>query len=244
MVNIAKASIEKPLYTWLVILTMLLGGVYGFFNLGRLEDPAFTIKQAVVFTQYPGASAEQVATEVSEPLESAIQKMEEVNKITSNNQPGISRIDVEIRDTYKADDLPAIWTRLRARISDAAGNLPQGVNTPMVNDSFGDVFGLYFAVTAPGFSDAELHELGTFLRREILTVDGVADVDVSGLPEEVIYVEPNMTLTFNQGIPPTQSTAPLPTQTRWRLRGLFAVTPIRCGWKLRKGQTRFRQLRN
>ncbi|UWQ04529.1 efflux RND transporter permease subunit [Aliiroseovarius crassostreae] len=202
MVNIAKASIDKPLYTWLVILTMLLGGIYGFFNLGRLEDPAFTIKQAVVFTQYPGASAEQVATEVSEPLESAIQKMEEVDKITSDNQPGISRIDVEIRDTFKADELPAIWTRLRARVGDAARGLPQGVSTPMVNDSFGDVFGLYFAVTAPGFSDAELHELGTFLRRELLTVDGVADVDVSGLPEEVIYVEPNMTLTSNQGIPP------------------------------------------
>ncbi|MDA5093125.1 efflux RND transporter permease subunit [Aliiroseovarius sp. KMU-50] len=203
MVNIAKASIEKPLYTWLVILTMLFGGTYGFFNLGRLEDPAFTIKQAVVFTQYPGATAEQVATEVSEPLESAIQKMEEVYKITSDNQPGVSRIDVEIRDTYKADELPDIWTRLRARVGDAAAELPQDVREPTVNDSFGDVFGLYFAVTAPGFTDAELHDLGTFLRRELLVVDGVADVDVSGLPEEVIYVEPDMTLTVNQGIPPT-----------------------------------------
>lgn len=203
MVNIAKASIEKPLYTWLVILTMLFGGIYGFFNLGRLEDPAFTIKQAVVFTQYPGATAEQVATEVSEPLESAIQKMEEVYKITSDNQPGVSRIDVEIRDTYKADALPDIWTRLRAKVGDAALHLPQGVATPVVNDSFGDVFGLYFAITAPGFTDAELHELGTFLRRELLVVDGVADVDISGLPEEVIYVEPDMTLTSNQGIPPT-----------------------------------------
>lgn len=114
----------------------------------------------------------------------------------------------------------------------------------MVNDSFGDVFGLYFAVTAPGFSDAELHELGTFLRREILTVDGVADVDVSGLPEEVIYVEPNMTLTFNQGIPPNAINGAIADANSVASAGLFAVTPIRCGWKLRKGQTRFRQLRN
>ncbi len=209
MVNIARASIEKPLYTWLLILTMLLGGVYGFFNLGRLEDPAFTIKQAVVFTQYPGATAEQVATEVSEPLESAIQKMEEVYKITSDNQPGVSRIDVEIKDTYGPDELPGIWTRLRAKVEDAARNLPQGVQPPQVNDGFGDVFGLYYAVTAPGFSDAELHDIGTFLRRELLVVDGVADVDVSGLPEEVIYVEPDMTLTVNQGIPPTAINAAL-----------------------------------
>ena len=149
MLNIARASIEKPLYTWLIILTMLFGGTYGFFNLGRLEDPAFTIKQAVVVTQYPGASAEQVATEVSEPLESALQKMEEVDKITSTNRPGESRIDIEIKSTYPAEALPDIWTRLRAKVRDTARNLPSGAMTPFVNDSFGDVFGLYYAVTSP-----------------------------------------------------------------------------------------------
>lgn len=202
MLNIARASIEKPLYTWLIILTMLFGGTYGFFNLGRLEDPAFTIKQAVVVTQYPGASAEQVATEVSEPLESALQKMEEVDKITSTNRPGESRIDVEIKSTYPADALPDIWTRLRARVRDTSRNLPSGSLPPFVNDSFGDVFGLYYAVTSPGFTDAERHDLATFLRRELLAVDGVADVDLAGLPSEVIYIEPNMTLAVNQGIPP------------------------------------------
>ena len=202
MLNIARASIDKPLYTWLIILTMFLGGISGFLNLGRLEDPAFTIKQAVIITQYPGATAEQVATEVSEPLESALQKMEEVNKITSTNRPGESRIDVEIKSTYPAAALPAIWTRLRARVSDAARQLPDNVQTPFVNDSFGDVFGLYYAVTAPGFTDAEKYEYGTFLRRELLAVEGVADVDLSGLPEEAIYIEPDMTLTVNLGIPP------------------------------------------
>ncbi len=202
MLNIARASIEKPLYTWLIILTMLLGGIWGFFNLGRLEDPAFTIKQAVIVTQYPGASASQVATEVSEPLESAIQKMEEVERITSTNRPGESRIDVEVKSTYPAEALPDIWTRLRARVRDTSRQLPDNAYPPFVNDSFGDVFGLYYAVTAPGFSDAEKYELGTFLRRELLAVDGVAGVDLSGVPEEAIYIEPNMTLAVNQGIPP------------------------------------------
>ncbi|MBR9843830.1 MAG: efflux RND transporter permease subunit [Rhodobacteraceae bacterium] len=200
--NIARASIEKPLYVWLIILGALLGGLWGFTSLGRLEDPAFTIKQVVIATQYPGASAEQVAVEVSEPLESAIQKMGEVDKITSINQPGQSLITVEVFSTFGGDDLPPIWTKLRNRVSDAARSLPEGVSEPYVNDSFGDVFGIYYAVTSDGYSDAEKHQLATFLRRELLVVDGVADVEVKGLPDEAIFVEPDMARAVNLGLPP------------------------------------------
>ena len=198
--SIARTSIEKPLYTWLIILIFLFGGLWGFSSLGRLEDPAFTIKEAVVITQYPGAPAEEVAQEISEPLESAIQKMAEVDTITSINRPGQSIIQVEIKSTYGGDELPGIWTKLRARVRDASRGLPEGAAPPMVNDTFGDVFGIFFAVTAPGFTDAERHELATFLRRELLTVSGVADVDVSGLPNEAIFVEPNLALSVNQNI--------------------------------------------
>ena len=198
--SIARISIEKPLYTWLIILIFLFGGLWGFSSLGRLEDPAFTIKEAVVITQYPGAPAEEVAQEISEPLESAIQKMAEVDTITSINRPGQSIIQVEIKSTYGGDELPGIWTKLRARVRDASRGLPEGAAPPMVNDTFGDVFGIFFAVTAPGFTDAERHELATFLRRELLTVSGVADVDVSGLPNEAIFVEPNLALSVNQNI--------------------------------------------
>lgn len=200
--NIARASIEKPILTWIVILGCLFGGIWGFSSLGRLEDPAFTIKAAVISTSYPGASAEQVAREVSEPLESAIQKMGEVDTITSVNQPGRSLIEVEIQSTYDGKELPEVWTKLRAKVKDAARDLPSGVNEPLVNDSFGDVFGLYYAVTAPGYSDAEIHKLATWLRRELLTVDGVADVDLAGLPEEVIFVEPDLALAVGQNVPP------------------------------------------
>jgi multidrug efflux pump subunit AcrB len=200
--NIARSSIEKPLTTWLLILTCLLGGIWSFFSLGRLEDPAFTIKTAVIVTQYPGASAEQVAREVSEPLESAIQKIAEVDGIVSINTPGQSLIEVEMKPSIKNNELPGIWTLLRARVSDATSSLPQGVLPPYVNDSFGDVFGLYFAVMAEGFDDSEVHELATYLRRELLSVPGVADVDLSGLPEEAIYVEPDLALLYNQNIPP------------------------------------------
>jgi multidrug efflux pump subunit AcrB len=198
--NFARNAIERPLYTWLIMLTCLLGGIWGFLSLGRLEDPAFTIKQAVIATQYPGATAEQVALEVSEPLESAIQKMGEVDTITSVNQPGQSLIEVEIKSTYDGEELPEIWTKLRARIQDAARGLPEGVSQPYVNDTFGDVYGLFYAVTAEGFTDAERHELATFLRRELLAVEGVADVEVSGLPNEAIFVEPDLAISTNLNV--------------------------------------------
>lgn len=198
--NVASASISRPVQTWIIMLVCLLGGIWGFFSLGRLEDPAFTIKTAVVVTQYPGADAAQVAREVSEPLESAIQKMAEVKEIRSMNQPGLSWITVDMQDQYDGTELPQIWTKLRNRVNTA--QLPPGAERPFVNDSFGDVFGIYYAVTAPGYSDAEIHDLATFLRREILTVQGVADVDVSGLPDEVIYVEPQLEITTNLNITP------------------------------------------
>jgi len=200
--NIARAAIDKALLTWILVIGCLLGGLWGFNSLGRLEDPAFTIKTAVIVTHYPGASAEQVAVEVSEPLETAIQRMAEVARISSVNQPGRSLIEVEIHATYDGDALPAIWVKLRNRISDAARGLPQGVSAPVVNDSFGDVFGLYYAVVAEGLSNAEKHQLASFVRRELLVVDGVADVEVRGLPPEVIYVEPDLVRTVNMGVAP------------------------------------------
>ena len=200
--NIARASIERPLLTWLIILGCLFGGLWGFNALARLEDPAFTIKTVSIATSYPGASAVQVAKEVSEPLESAIQKMAEVDRITSANQPGLSIIEVEVRATIGGDELPDVWSKLRARVRDAARKLPEGVGQPLVNDSFGDVFGIFYAVTAEGFSDAEKHGLATYLRRELLAVKGVADVEVAGLPEEAIFVEPDLAVLSNLGVPP------------------------------------------
>ncbi|GAA5079698.1 efflux RND transporter permease subunit [Roseibacterium beibuensis] len=200
--TIARASIDKPIITWIIILVCLFGGIWGFLTLGRLEDPAFTIKQAVVITQYPGASAEQVAEEVSEPLEAAIQRMGEVSEITSVNRPGVSRIDVEVEDTIRGDDLPQVWTELRQQIDGVVGSLPDGAGAPFVDDGFGDVYGIFFAVTAEGFTDAERHQLATFLRRELLAVDGVADVEVAGLPEEAIFVEPDLAITAHLGVDP------------------------------------------
>lgn len=202
MPSIARGSIENPVPTWLVILICLFGGIWGFLSLGRLEDPAFTIKQAVVITQYPGASAEQVAIEVSEPLEAAIQRMAEVSRVSSTNRPGVSRLDVHVADTIGGDELSQIWTELRERINNVRGDLPDGASAPFVDDGFGDVYGIFFAITSPGLTDAEKHQLATFLRRELLAVDGVADVEVAGLPDEAIFVAPNQAVAANLGVNP------------------------------------------
>jgi len=202
MGRIASVAIAKPIYTWLLILFCILGGLWGFSSVGRLEDPAFTIKTALVVTAYPGATAVAVATEITEPLESAIQQMGQIDTISSRNRAGVSEITVEIKSTYDGDQLPQIWDELRNRVSDAAGDLPGGARPPVVNDDFGDVYGIIYAVAAPGFTDAEKHDIATFLRRELLTVPGVADVLVAGLPDEAIFVEPLRRQLQNSGIPP------------------------------------------
>jgi len=198
--RIACASIDKALLTWLLILCLLGGGLWGYATVGRLEDPAFTIKQAVVTTQYPGASAEQVAREVSEPLESAIQQIGEVDKIISSNKPGVSRITVELAATVPAEKVASMWVELRNKVDAAAAGLPSAVREPRVDDGFGDVYGIFLAVTAEGFSELEIHEIATWLRRELLAVDGVADISLAGLPEENITVVPDMGILSNLGV--------------------------------------------
>ncbi|PWE18097.1 MFS transporter [Marinicauda salina] len=188
-VNAARISIEKPVVTWLIILFCVIGGLWGFNTVGRLEDPAFTIKEAVVFTTYPGASAEEVENEVTERLETAIQQMSQLEALESESAPGISEIHVEVRDEFDGAELPQVWDELRNRVADAAPRLPPGAGEPLVYDDFGDVYGILYAVTAPGYSDAEIRDFAEFLRRELLAVEGVAKVELAGVPEERVYIE-------------------------------------------------------
>jgi multidrug efflux pump subunit AcrB len=188
-ISVARLSIEKPVLTWMVILACFFGGIYGINTVAQLEDPAFTIKQALVYTAYPGASAEEVEREVTERLETAIQQMPQLEAVRSKSQPGISEITVEIHDRYASGDLTQIWDELRKRLSDAAPGLPPGARTPQVLDDFGDVYGIFYAVTAPGYSDAEIRDIAQMLRRELLVTPGVSKVSTDGVPEERIYIE-------------------------------------------------------
>lgn len=190
--DIARYSIDKPVNIWLMVVILLLGGLIALSNIGRLEDPAFTIKQVKVYTAYPGAGAEKVEQEVTEPLEIAIQQMSQLKELNSVSSPGLSEITVEVESNYDSDALPQIWDELRKRLRDASSSLPTGSADPVVYDDFGDVYGLYYALSAPDFSPRELREFARIIRRELLTTDGVAKVTVTGVQEEqiVAYVDP------------------------------------------------------
>jgi len=199
--DFARAAIDKPVNTWLLILILFLGGIWGLMTIGRLEDPAFTIKQAIVVTQYPGATAVEVEQEVTENLESVIQQLPQLKRIMSKSLPGRSEITVEIKDTYDGSEMPQVWDELRRKVNDYQPFLPSGAGPSVVNDDFGDVFGIFYAVTAPGYSDNEIRDIARFLRRELLMVSGVAKVETRGLPEEVIYVEVPNDRLINTGMP-------------------------------------------
>ncbi|MGP9790236.1 efflux RND transporter permease subunit [Roseinatronobacter sp. NSM] len=202
--SISAAAIRRPVSVWIVILICVFGGLWGFGNVGRLEDPGFTLKTALVFTPYPGATADEVETEVSEHLESAIQQMPQLRRIESKSMPGLSQLTVEIEDTYGPDQMPQVWDELRRRIGDAQGSLPNGALDPVINDDFGDVYGLYYAVSADGYSPRQIREIARQLRRGLVTVDGVAKVDISGLIDENVVVEISSTRLETLGLPPAQ----------------------------------------
>ena len=187
--DLARYAICKPVNIWVLVLICLIGGVVAFFEMGRLEDPEFTIKEAIVTVQYPGATALEVEQEVTEPLESAIQELSEVKEIRSRSMIGLAEIRVEIQDRYSGDQLDQIWDQLRSKVEDARQKLPPGLDPPLVNDDFGDVYGIFFALTGEGLTLEELHEVGKDLRRGLITADGVGQVELAGVREERILVE-------------------------------------------------------
>lgn len=187
--NLARTLIEKPLFAWLIALSALFGGIIGYLNIGRLEDPNFTIKTALVITLYPGASAKEVEQEVTDRLESAIQQMEQIDLLESRSLPGYSEVRVHIRDQFTSPELPQIWDELRNKVSDAAPTLPPGAGPSRVVDRFGDVYGMFYAITGVGYSPAQIYEYARELRRQLLMLDDVADVVIAGALQEQIIVE-------------------------------------------------------
>ena len=189
--NIAEFSIKNKLLSVILILITLFAGWNAYLHMPRFEDPEFTIRTAIIFTQYPGASPEEVALEVSEPLETALQQMQEVKEIKSISSPGLSEITVEIKYEFSktGEDLQVIWTKLRNKIKDAERTLPGEAGTPIVNDNFGDLYGFYYFVTGEDYTWAELRAYAKQLQKEILQVKGVGKVQLAGEQKEAIFVE-------------------------------------------------------
>ncbi|WP_061034899.1 MULTISPECIES: efflux RND transporter permease subunit VmeI [Vibrio] len=200
--GIAAYFIRNRVISWMVSLIFLIGGVSAFFGLGRLEDPAFTIKDAMVVTSYPGATPQQVEEEVTYPIEKAIQQLTYVDEVNSISSRGLSQITVTMKNNYGPDDLPQIWDELRRKVNDLKGSLPPGVNDPSVIDDFGDVYGILLAVTGDGYSYKELLDYVDYLRRELELVDGVSKVSVSGQQQEQVFIEISMKKLSSLGLSP------------------------------------------
>ncbi|MGF1455231.1 MAG: efflux RND transporter permease subunit [Alphaproteobacteria bacterium] len=189
--NIAEYAIQNRLIMWLVVIISLIGGYYAYETLPRFEDPEFTIRTAQIYTSYPGATPEEVANEVSDAIETELQSMQEVDEIRSVSSYGFSLVEVDIKNAFSPnkDALGQVFNRLRSKVQDAEAALPTGAGKPVVNDEFGDVFGLYYVVTGNGYSLAELYEYVWDLRTELLAVDDVAKIRTFGDQTEAIYIE-------------------------------------------------------
>lgn len=221
--NIASYFMQRKVTSWMVTLILLIGGMVAFTNLGQLEDPEFTIKDALIITYYPGASPEQVEEEVTYPIESAIQNLPYVDMIRSTTKAGYSKVQVTIKDTYRKEQLKQIWDEVRKKIRDIRESFPPGVSQPMVLDDFGDVFGVLLAVHGQGYPYKDLETYVDYLKRELVLVDGVSKVTVAGEQAEQITIEISRAKAANMGVAPSQLSALLSNQNTVSNAGSVSV---------------------
>ncbi|MGQ1787534.1 MULTISPECIES: efflux RND transporter permease subunit [unclassified Saccharicrinis] len=183
-----KVLNQKAFITTL-LFTVFLGGFLAFDGLGKLENPEIPIKSAVVMTPYPGASAAEVELEVTDVLEKAIQKLENIDFVESRSVDGMSEITVNVSDKVRTPQMPQLYDHLRRKINDAKGSLPEGASEPIVVDDFGDVYGIFISVSADGYSYSELNDYVEYIKRELLLVDDIRRIEIFGQQTETIDIK-------------------------------------------------------
>ncbi|NVK57279.1 MAG: efflux RND transporter permease subunit [Alteromonadaceae bacterium] len=212
--NIAGYFVKNRTTSWLVTLILLIGGTLAFFGLGRLEDPQFTIKKAMVITLYPGASPTQVEEEVTYPIENAIQELPYVDNITSISTAGKSQITVEMKSIYRKQALRGIWEEMRRKINDLKPSLPAGVAEPKVMDDFADVYGVLIAINGDGYQYKDISDYVDYLKRELILVEGVGKVTVQGKQREQVFVEISRSQISSLDISPSRISSLLVSQNQ------------------------------
>lgn len=210
--NPAEFALQKR--TLMVVLTIMLiiAGMLSYKSLGRLEDPTFTIKTALVVTPYPGAGPKEVEEEVTDLIEEAIQSMGQVKRTYSTSRQDISIVYVDMKDEYQHEDLAQIWDELRKKIRDVRGGLPPGAGPSIVNDDFGDVYGVFFALTCDSCTHRELKDYAQALKTELLLCEEVAKISFWGINQEVIYVDFARARISELGLSPSMIMNTLQTQ--------------------------------
>jgi len=187
--NLSRWALEHPALTRYLMVALMVLGIAAYFQLGQDEDPPFTFRAMVVRTYWPGATAQQVAEQVTDKLERTLQEVPYADKIRSYSKPGESQIIFQIKDNSRPGDVPQVWYTVRKKIGDMRYTLPAGVQGPFFNDEFGDVYGVIYALSGEGYSPAELKVEADRVRQILLRVPDVAKVELFGVQDEKVFVE-------------------------------------------------------
>lgn len=210
--NLAEWAIRHKQIVYFFIIAIITGGLWSYFHLGRSEDPDFTIRQAVVTAAWPGASAQQITQQVTDPLEKKLQDTKGLDYIKSFTHDGKTVIYVNLKDSVPKEEMQTRWHEIRNLVNDEWGSLPSGVMGPYINDRFDDVYGSIYAVTGDGFSYEEKRKYAENIRRRLTGVEDVQKVELLGVQKQEIYVEMDQNKLASFGIRPSDVFAMLQQQ--------------------------------
>ena len=213
--NLAKYSLDNTKIIYFFLAVLLIGGISSFGKLGKKEDAPFVIKSAVIMTRYPGAEPAEVERLITEPISREIQSMSGVYKIKSESMYGLSKITFELQPSLSASSIPQKWDELRRKVLNIQPQLPSGASTPTVSDDFGDVFGIYYGLTADdGFSYDEMRNWAERIKTQVVTADGVMKVALFGVQTEVVNIFISTNKLVGMGIDPKQLASLLQSQNQ------------------------------
>ncbi|MDO8249515.1 MAG: efflux RND transporter permease subunit [Rhodoferax sp.] len=210
--NLSRWALEHPALTRYLMIVLMLLGLAAYFQLGQDEDPPFTFRAMVVRTYWPGATAQQVAEQVTDKIERTLQEAPFADKIRSYSKPGESQIIFQIKDSSKAADVANVWYTVRKKVGDMRGTLPANVQGPFFNDDFGDVYGVIYALESDGFNYAELKTFADDVRQKLLRVPDVAKVELFGAQDEKLFIDISQKRLAQLGLDMTQVLAQLGQQ--------------------------------
>lgn len=201
--TITEYSMRHRTIVWFVLALFVVGGVWAFMKMGKKEDSTFVIKSAVVTCSYAGATPYEVEQLISEPVARELQSMRRIKKITSESYYGLSKIVVELEPSTRAEQIPQLWDELRRKVTNISSQLPAEAGPIVVNDDFGDVYGLYYALVADdGFSWDEIREWAQRIKTEVVTLDGVQKVALQGEQQPVVNIYITRSTLANFAITP------------------------------------------
>ncbi|MDF0729421.1 efflux RND transporter permease subunit [Pseudomonas entomophila] len=225
--NLSEWALRHQSFVWYLMFVGLLMGVFSYFNLGREEDPSFTIKTMVIQTRWPGATQDETLYQVTDRIEKKLEELDSLDYVKSYTRPGESTVYVYLRDTTKAADIPQIWYQVRKKIDDIRGQFPQGIQGPGFNDEFGDVFGSIYAFTADGLTLRQLRDYVEQARAEVREVPNIGKIELIGTQDEVLYLNFSTRKLAALGIDQRQVMQALQSQNAVTPAGVIEAGPER-----------------